>query len=58
MGIRIDCDFVEDTERGDYCELNHCVCDSENCEILKCGVGRDDIEQARYAQWEILNQKR
>lgn len=56
MGIRVDCDFVEDTERGEYCELNHCACDSENCEILKYGICREDIEQGRRAQWEIMNQ--
>lgn len=57
-GIRVDCDFVEDTERGEYCELNQCACYFEGCDILKYGVGREDIEQARQAQWEIMNQRR
>lgn len=56
MGIRVDCDFVEDTERGEYCCLNHFACDSENCDILKYGVGKGDIEQEQQAQWEIMNQ--
>ena len=30
MWTRIDCDFVEDTERGLYCCLNHYACDSES----------------------------
>lgn len=56
MWERVECEFVEDVERGKYCCLNHCACDSGNCEILKHGVGREDIEQSRQAQWEIMNQ--
>ncbi len=56
MWSGIGCDFVEDTERGPYCCLNHCACDSANCEILKCGVGREDIKQAQQAQLEIMYQ--
>lgn len=52
----IDCEFVEDTERGPYCCLNHCACDSENCQILKYGIGKEDIERSRQARWEIMNQ--
>lgn len=51
----IDCEFVEDTERGPYCCLNHCACDFENCQILKYGVGKEDIEQSRESLWEIMN---
>lgn len=53
MWTRIDCDFVEDTERGLYCCLNHYACDSESCDTLKYGVGKEDIEQAL---WKIMNQ--
>lgn len=56
MWSGIECDFVEDTERGPYCCLNYCACDSKNCNILEYGIGREDIEQAQQALWEIMNQ--
>lgn len=55
MYPEIDCDFVEDTERGKYCCLDHIACHSEDCEILKNGLGEEDIKQAYDALWEIMS---
>ena len=41
-----DCDFVETTERGNYCCLKHCACTVEKCEVLKYGLGKEDLEIA------------
>ena len=51
----INCDFVEDTERGKYCCLYNTACNSEDCEILKNGLGEEDIKQAYDALWEIMS---
>ena len=55
MYPEIDCDFVEDTERGQYCCLHRIVCCFEDCEILKNGLGEEDIKQAYDALWEIMS---
>lgn len=36
-----DCDFVETTERGNYCCLKRCACTVEKCEVLKYGLGKE-----------------
>ncbi|WP_162777102.1 hypothetical protein [Mediterraneibacter gnavus] len=41
-----DCDFVESTEYGNYCCLEHCSCTEEECEVLKYGLGKEDLEIA------------
>lgn len=35
-----DCDFVESTEYGNYCCLEHCACIPEECEILNTDLGK------------------
>ena len=40
-----NCDFVETTEYGNYCCLKHCACAEEKCEILKYGLGKEDLKQ-------------
>ena len=58
MYPEVNCDFVEDvedTERGKYCCLDHITCHSEDCEILKNGLGEEDIKQAYDALWEIMS---
>ena len=40
------CDFVESTERGDYRSFWHKACDKDDCEIIKYGLGEEDIKQA------------
>lgn len=52
--FEINCDFVEDTERGKYCCLHHIACHSEDCEILKNGLGEEDIKKAYNALCEIM----
>lgn len=49
----VDCDFVEDTEYGPYCCYERCACHSEDCELIKYGLGEEDIEQAVQALYEI-----
>ena len=41
-----NCDFVETTEYGNYCCLKHCACAEEKCEILKYGLGKEDLKQS------------
>ncbi len=41
-----NCDFVETTEYGNYCCLKHCACIVEKCEVLKYGLGKEDLERA------------
>ena len=48
------CDFVESTERGDYCSFWHKACDKDDCEILKYGLGEEDIKQAYEELYEIV----
>lgn len=55
MYPEIDCDFVEDTERGKYCCLDQISCHFEDCEILKNGLGEEDIKQVYDALWEIMS---
>lgn len=43
---KTDCDFVESTEYGNYCFLEHCTCTAEECEIFKHGLGKEDLKQA------------
>lgn len=42
----IDCDFVESTERGDYCCYHHEACNPEGCLFLKYGLTEDDLKGA------------
>lgn len=44
MYSEVNCDFVENTENGPYCCLDHIACHSEDCEILKNGLGEEDIK--------------
>ena len=41
-----NCDFVKTTNTGNYCCLKHCACAEEKCEILKYGLGKEDLKQA------------
>ena len=52
---KINCDFVEDTERGKHCCLYNTACNSKDCEILKNGLDEEDIKQAYDALWEIMS---
>ena len=49
------CDFVESTERGDYCSFWHKACDKDDCEILKYGLGEEDIKQAYEELYKIAS---
>ena len=49
------CDFVELTERDDYCAFWHKACDKDDCEILKYGLGEEDIKQAYEELYEIAS---
>lgn len=55
MYHEVNCDFVESTERGPYCSLHRTACYSEDCEILKNGLGEEYIKQAYDALWEIMS---
>lgn len=49
------CDFVESTERGDYCSFWYKACDKYDCAILKYGLGEEDIKQAYEELYEIAS---
>lgn len=55
MYHEVNCEFVEYTERCQYCFLHSTACHSEDCEILKNGLGEEDIKQAYDALWEIMS---
>lgn len=41
-----NCNFVENTERGNYCCYHHEACDPDDCFILKNGLGEEDLKGA------------
>lgn len=48
-----ECDFLESTERGDYCRFEHAECHKEDCFIQKYGLGKEDLDQAYEALYQI-----
>ena len=42
----VDCDFVEFTDRGNYCCYKSDACNWEECEFYKNGVGKEDLKGA------------
>lgn len=49
----IECDYIESTEYGDYCCLEHKGCHKDDCFIWKHGLGKEDLDQAYTALYEI-----
>ena len=49
----IECDFVESTEYGNYCCLEHAICHKEDRFIQKYGFEKEDLDQAYEALYRI-----
>ena len=48
-----ECDFVESTVYGEYCSLYDKACNRSDYEVVKYGLGEEDIKQAQEAIWEM-----
>lgn len=48
-----ECDFLENTEHGDYCCLECAGCHKEDCLIWENGLGKEDLDQAYEALYQI-----